>query len=135
VARLQRDVAGLRAEVAELRAQLAEARAVGGAGAGGQAGTGGAGTAALEDEVRGTAEATALYSGTVQEVGPQAIVIGDETGTLLTLDVDRNTRVLRDGRRIPLGQLQEGTRVSASVDLLSDGRNEALEIIVQPRAR
>jgi hypothetical protein len=130
VVRLQWDVAQLRAEVSELRAQLAEARGVGGAG--GQAGTGGSGTAAPDDEVRGTSEATALYSGTVQEVGPQAIVIGDETGSLLTLDVDRNTRVLRDGRRIALGQLQEGTRVRASVDLLSDGRNEAVEILVQP---
>jgi hypothetical protein len=136
VSRLQWEVAQLRADVAELRARLGEQQGVGGAGTAGQAGTGGtgqAGTGTAEGEVGGTSVATANYSGTVQEVGPQAIVIGDETGALLTLDVDRNTRVLRgDGRRMGVQQLQLGTRVNVAVDLLADGRNEAIEITVQP---
>lgn len=144
VARLQWEVAELQADVAELRARLGEQQGVGGAGTAGQAGTGGsgqagtggsgqAGTGTAGAEVGGTSVATANYSGTVQEVGPQAIVIGDETGALLTLAVDRNTRVFRgDGRRIPVQQLPLGSRVNVAVDLLSDGRNEAIEITVQP---
>lgn len=129
VTRLQRELAQLRVEVAELRAELAEQRGVGGAGTAGQTG---AVAPPPGPETSGTAVAKAVYAGTVQEVGPQAIVIADATGTLLTLDVDSNTRVLRNGRRIPMRQLQPGTRVQASVDLLSDGRNEAVELIVQP---
>jgi hypothetical protein len=130
VARLRQEVAQLRAELAQMRAELA-AQGVGGSGTGGQQG----GTLQPDEEVGGTAVATAIYSGTVQEVGPQALIIADEAGTLLTLDVDRNTQVLRNGRRMELGQLQRGTRVRASVDLLSDGRNEAVEVLVQPPLR
>jgi hypothetical protein len=125
VTRLQWEVAQLRADVAELRARLGEQEGVGGAGTAGQGGAAGG-------EVGGTSVATANYSGTVQEVGPQAIVIGDASGSLLTLEVDRNTRVLRDGRRIGVGQLQTGSRVNVAVDLLADGRSEATEITVQP---
>lgn len=134
VGRLQWEVAQLRADVAELRARLGEQQGVGGAGTAGQAGTGGTGQAGpAGGEVGGSSVATANYSGTVQEVGPQAIVIGDETGALLTLDVDRNTRVFRgDGRRMSVQQLQTGSRVNVAVDLLADGRNEAVEITVQP---
>lgn len=134
VTRLQWEVAQLRADVAELRARLGEQQGVGGAGTAGQAGAGGTGQAgAAGGEVGGTSVATANYSGTVQEVRPQSIVIGDETGSLLTLDVDRNTRVFRgDGRRIGVQQLQTGSRVNVAVDLLADGRNEAIEITVQP---
>jgi hypothetical protein len=128
VARLEWEVAQLRADVAELRARLGEQQGVGGSGAAGQAGTGTAG-----GEARGTSEATAHYTGTVQEVRPQAIVIGDEAGTLLTLDVGRDTKVFRgDGRRIEVQQLQTGSRVNVAVDLLADGRNEAVEITEQP---
>lgn len=131
VTRLQWEVAQLRADVAELRARLGEQQGVGGAGAAGRAGTGGTGQAG--GEVGGTSMATANYSGTVQEVRPQSIVLGDETGALLTLEVDRNTRVFRgDGRRIGVRQLQTGSRVNVAVDLLADGRNEAVEITVQP---
>jgi hypothetical protein len=134
VARLRSEVAQLRAELAQVRAELA-AQGVGGSGAAGQAGTGAAGTLQPPEEVTGTSVATAIYSGTVQEVGPQALILADEAGTLLTLDIDGNTQVLRNGKRMDIGQLQRGTRVRASVDLLSDGRNEAVEILVQPPAR
>lgn len=132
VARLRQEVAQLRAELAEVRDSLAAQQGVGGAGQAGTGGAGTAGTAPPPEEVTGTAVATAIYSGTVQEVEPRALVLADEEGSLLTLEVDSNTRVLRNGRRIPLGQLQPGTRVRATVDLLTGGRNEAVEVLVQP---
>lgn len=135
VTRLQWEVAQLRADVAELRARLAEQQAVGGAGEAGQAGTGGggqAGAATPGTQARGNSQATASYVGTVEAVGPQSIVI-DASGTPLTLDVNRDTRVFRaDGRRMNVQQLQTGSRVNVTVDLLTPGRTEADEITVLP---
>ncbi|XXF77932.1 hypothetical protein P2318_33505 [Myxococcaceae bacterium GXIMD 01537] len=129
VGRLQRDMAQLQAEVAELRAELAEQRGVGGAGTVGQAPVQAPAPAAGGSQ--GSAVVKAIFTGTLKEVGSKSIVLDDARGVPLVIAVDLDTRVYREGKRVPLSDLSEGTRVRASVDMLSGGRTEATEIVVQ----
>jgi hypothetical protein len=147
VADLQTEVVRLRAELAQLRAEVAELRGTGGSGTEGMgegtggsggggedaagAGTGGSGGGGgRTDAQRGGSEAAAIYTGTVEDVRSDRIVLTDEDGTSLVFHLGDRTRVLRNGRSVPVRQLQEGTRVRASVDLLSAGRNQVTEIVV-----
>jgi Tfp pilus assembly protein FimV len=76
----------------------------------------------------GTAVVKATYSGVVRSVAPPEVVIGQDSGEALTLEVGPRTRVLREGRSIGVRDLDPGDRVYAVVDMV--GRHETIEISV-----
>ncbi|MCP3062619.1 hypothetical protein LXT21_27925 [Myxococcus sp. K38C18041901] len=76
----------------------------------------------------GTAVVTATYSGVVRSVAPPDVVIGQDSGEALTLEVGPRTRVLREGRSIGVRDLDPGDRVYAVVDMV--GQHETMEISV-----
>ncbi len=157
VSGLRAEVRQLQQDVAKLRAQVnAQAqRGTGGAGNGTQAqrepngseaqarGTGGSGTAGtgarqVENDVppagtnvpapTGTAVVLATFTGTVRSVEPPELVLAQDDGEALTLDVTPRTRVLRNGKSIALRDLDPGDRVNAVVDMV--GEHETVEISV-----
>ncbi|MFY1829465.1 hypothetical protein ACN47A_26365 [Myxococcus fulvus] len=150
VSELWNSVSGLRAEVRELRQEVSRLRAqvdaggTGGTGAQAQ-GTGGSGTQPGTEDGTGTARdvppagtsvpapvgtavVKATYSGVVRSVAPPEVVIGQDSGEALTLEVGPRTRVLREGRSIGVRELDPGDRVYAVVDMV--GRHETVEISV-----
>ncbi len=141
VLQLQAEVARLRQEVARLRAELANVSATVGVGGAGQAGgaqpatqPGGAQPVAPPGTtVPGEAVVNAIYTGTVSSVSQGRLQLLDD-GQVLTLELGERTRVYRDGRSISVGQLEEGTRVRVTVDLVGLD-NEATEISVLPPER
>lgn len=120
VLQLQSEVAQLRQELAQLRAELDEVAAGTGVGGGGQ-----------EGEAAGEAVVNAIYTGQVRSASSQRLVLVDESGQPFPVELGEQTRILRNGQRISARQLQEGTRVRATVDLLS-GRNQATEVVTLP---
>lgn|SRR5215217_7353419 len=110
----------------------AQARGTGGSGA---AGTG---TRQVENDVppagtnvpapTGTAVVMATFTGTVRSVEPPELVLAQDNGEALTLDVTPRTRVLRDGKSIGVRDLDPGDRVNAVVDMV--GEHETVEISV-----
>ncbi|MFY2560561.1 hypothetical protein ACN469_23365 [Corallococcus terminator] len=158
VSGLRAEVRQLKQEVAKLRAQVNEQaqRGTGGAGTGTQAqepngseadaqarGTGGPGAAGtaprqVENAVppagtnvpapTGTAVVLATFTGTVRSVAPPDIVLAQDSGEPLTLEVSPRTRVLRDGKSIGVRDLDPGDRVNAVVDMV--GEHETVEISV-----
>ncbi|HZI13021.1 MAG TPA: hypothetical protein VE153_21745 [Myxococcus sp.] len=143
VRELRAEVSQLRREVARLRTQVADAGG-GGTRASGDTGTGGSGTPGTRgasdvpppgSEVpspQGTAVVNAVYTGVVSAVSGQRVVLQREDGSPLSLDVGERTRVLRDGQRINVGQLQKGEQVRAVVDLV--GQEQTVEIAVRSAA-
>jgi hypothetical protein len=143
VRELRAEVTQLRQEVARLRTQVADAGG-GGTRAPDDTGTGGsgaAGTRAASDvpppgsEVpspRGTAVVNAVYTGVVSAVSGQRVVIQREDGSPLSLDVGEQTRVLRDGQGIRVGELKKGEQVRAVVDLV--GQEQTVELAVRSAA-
>jgi outer membrane murein-binding lipoprotein Lpp len=81
---------------------------------------------------RGTQVVNAVYTGAVSSVSAKQVVITMEDGAPLVLGVYPKTRVLREGRNIPVGQLEKGEQVRAVVDLV--GQDKTLEIAVLPAA-
>jgi hypothetical protein len=73
----------------------------------------------------------AIFTGTVRSASGGQLVLLDEEGQPFTVELGQRTRVVRDGKRISLQQLKPGTRVRATVDLLS-GHNQATEITLLP---
>jgi hypothetical protein len=73
----------------------------------------------------------AIYTGTVRSVSAGQLVLLDETGQPFTVELGNKTRVLRNGQRISAQDLKKGTRVRATVDMLS-GRNQATEVTTLP---
>ena len=80
----------------------------------------------------GEAVVNAIYTGTVRSVSSGRLVLLDEEGKPFTVELGDRTRVLRNGQRISAQELKEGTRVRATVDMLS-GRNQATEVITLPK--
>ncbi len=152
VRELRAEVTQLRREVARLRTQVADAGggtggsgAAGvaqGTGASGDTGTGGSGATGTRRDVpppgsevpspQGTAVVNAVYTGVVSAVSGQRVVIQREDGSPLPLAVGAQTRVLRNGQRINVDQLEKGEQVRAVVDLV--GQEQTVEIAVQSAA-
>lgn len=79
----------------------------------------------------GAAVVDAIYTGTVRSVSARQLVLLDEAGQPFTVELGDRTRVLRNGQRISAQDLKKGTRVRATVDMLSR-RNQATEVITLP---
>lgn len=78
----------------------------------------------------GTAVATVFFDGEVESVWEDRIVIREEDGTLTRLWVDAATRVRDEGRPVALEDLEQGSEVRVSFDLIS-GENVARSVVVQ----
>jgi hypothetical protein len=126
------------------------APATGGSGAGGSGGGGSAGTgneaAAAPPRAYDRAPATTVgrdtapagapvvsvdFVGVIHRVLPGRVDVFDEEGNVFDLRVNTRTRALRDGQRIPVAELQQGTPVRASFDQIA-GRSHARELEVLP---
>lgn len=156
-AALQREVNQLRAELLQLRQEVTQLRGqVAGTGGAGippgarvvspqrdtaaqqDTGTGGAGGVVSDvppagsdvPSPPGTAVVDAVYTGVVRSVGDAEVAIAVGDGPPLTLRVDPQTRVFRDGRNIALRKLEPGEQVRAVVNLLDEERT--MEISVLP---
>lgn len=99
------------------------------------AGTGGAGAQASSTEgarstgTSGRARVTATYRGTVHSVIPPEVVIAQEDGSPLTLEVSPRTLVVgTSGERMDVRDLGPGDQVRAVVDMV--GQHETVEISV-----
>jgi len=161
VLQLQSDLGRMSQELAQVRAELAELNSVVGVGGAGQTGeqggaqgTGTGGNAAQGTTDRGTGDrgtvgrgsmprdtqepgaavVNAIYTGTVRSVSARQLVLLDEEGQSFTVPLGDRTRVLREGKRITARQLEKGTRVRATVDLLT-ANSQALEIVTLPGTR
>ncbi|KFE66261.1 hypothetical protein [Hyalangium minutum] len=86
--------------------------------------TGARGAQAPDTANSGAAVVDAIYTGTVRSVSARQLVLVDEAGQPFTVELGNQTRVLRNGQRISAQELKKGTRVRATVDMLS-GRNQA----------
>ncbi|QSQ12125.1 hypothetical protein [Myxococcus landrumensis] len=102
---------------------------------GSDTGTGGAGAQSPAAEApqstggSGRARVTATYRGTVRSVIPPEVVIAQEDGSALTLEVGSRTLVVgTTGKRIDVRDLGPGDRVRAVVDMV--GQHETVEISV-----
>ena len=80
---------------------------------------------------RGAAVVDAIYTGTVRSVSARQLVLLDDAGQPFTVELGNQTRVLRNGQRISAQELKKGTRVRATVDMLS-GHNQAKEVTTLP---
>ena len=164
VLQLQADLGRMSQELAQVRSELAQLHSVVGVGGSGRAGEqGGAqntgtgantaqgtadrgtddrstvGRGSMPADTRGAqdpgaAVVNAIYTGTVSSVSAGRLVLLDEEGQSFTVALGDRTRVLRDGKRIAARQLEKGTRVRATVDMLG-GSSQAMEIVALPSAR
>jgi hypothetical protein len=158
VLQLQADMARMSQELAQVRAELADLSAAVGVGGSGRAGeqsgaqgatargntaardtgdrstVGGGSPPARGAQDPGEAVVNAIYTGTVRSVSAGQLVLLDEEGQSFTVALGERTRVLRDGKRISARQLEKGTRVRATVDLLS-GNSQAMEVVTLPSAQ
>jgi hypothetical protein len=76
------------------------------------------------------------FVGVIRRVTPQQVDVLDEDGNVYDLVVDARTRAVRDGQRIPLEQLQEGTPVQASFDQIAGvSHARELEVLSPDEAR
>jgi hypothetical protein len=158
VLQLQSEVAQLRQELAQVRSELANAAGNTGVGGSGQAGvappaappgagatrgqgtplragtaqeTGQRGTQAPDTAGSGEAVVNAIYTGKVRSVSDRQLVLLDDAGQSFTVELGPRTRFISKGQRIPAQQLKKGSRVRATVDMLS-GRNQATEVTTLP---
>ncbi|MFP2963166.1 hypothetical protein ACLEPN_36750 [Myxococcus sp. 1LA] len=91
-----------------------------------ETGQGGSGSAGLEDIVI----ATSSVNGRVTRVKQNAITVKDREGGVYELELDRRSRGLRQGRKVPLRQLEEGTPVRAQFVLMG-GRTVARDVQIR----
>ncbi|WP_240360036.1 hypothetical protein [Pyxidicoccus caerfyrddinensis] len=105
-----------------------EAWHLGAARAAKDAATGGSGNAGatLEDVVI----ASSSVSGRVTRVGKNAITVRDQEGGVYELQLDRRSRGLRQGRKVSLRGLEEGTPVRAQFVLMG-GRTVARDVQIR----
>ncbi|WP_426756867.1 hypothetical protein [Myxococcus sp. Y35] len=89
-------------------------------------GTGGSGSADLDEVVI----ATSMVNGRVTRVKKNTITVKDREGGEYELELDRRSRGLRQGRKVPLRQLQEGTPVRAQFVLMG-GRTVARDVQIR----
>jgi hypothetical protein len=131
VLQLQSEVAQLRQELALLRAELANVTANLGVGGAGQAGVAPAEAPTGVGATTGEAVVDAFYTGTVRSVSNRQLVLQDDNGQPFALELGAQTRIISNGQRISAQQLEQGTRVRVTVDLLM-GRNQATEVTTLP---
>jgi hypothetical protein len=65
--------------------------------------------------------ATGTVDGRVTRVEGNMVQLRDGEGNLYQLRIDKRSRGVRKGQPVPLKQLEEGTPVRASFDLVGDG--------------
>lgn len=94
-------------------------------------GTAQGGTQAVGTTSPGKAMVNAIFTGTVRSVSDKQLVLLDDSGKSFAVELGDQTRFLRDGQRISAQQLEQGTRVRATVDLLA-GHNQAKEVTTLP---
>ncbi|MCP3165335.1 hypothetical protein [Myxococcus qinghaiensis] len=83
-----------------------------------------------------TVVASVVMTGQVASTSKGRVVVRDsETGDLYNLRVGQNTQVVRDGQRISLDSLPQGTAVQAAFSLIADGSTDATRIQVTPSPR
>ncbi|SEU02299.1 hypothetical protein [Stigmatella erecta] len=143
VLQLQSEVAGMQRELAQLRSELVSLNpeaGVGGSGSqtGGTAPASHPPTAQTQDTASapsapetGKARVDAIYTGTVRSVSGDRLVLVDAEGQAFPVALGKNT-VVREasGQRITAKQLEPGTPVRATVDVLSQRGNEASDVTV-----
>jgi hypothetical protein len=74
--------------------------------------------------------ATGTVDGRVTRVDRGTVHVRDTEGNVYQLRIDNRSRGLRQGQRVPLRQLEEGTPVRASFDLVG-GSSIARDIEVR----
>ncbi|RKG82553.1 hypothetical protein D7W82_26435 [Corallococcus sp. CA049B] len=74
--------------------------------------------------------ASSTVSGRVTRVGRNTLHVRDGEGTVYELQLDQRSRGLRQGQRVPLKELQEGTPVRAQFVLMG-GRTVARDVQVR----
>ncbi|WP_254614138.1 hypothetical protein [Myxococcus sp. CA056] len=80
-----------------------------------------------------TVVANVVMRGQVASTSKGRVVVRDaETGDLYNLRVGQNTQVVRNGQRISLESLPQGTAVQAAFSLIADGSTNATRIQVAP---
>ncbi|NTX54923.1 hypothetical protein HR086_26880 [Myxococcus sp. CA039A] len=80
-----------------------------------------------------TVVASVVMRGQVASTSKGRVVVRDaETGDLYNLRVGQNTQVVRNGQRISLESLPQGTAVQAAFSLIADGSTNATRIQVAP---
>jgi TolA-binding protein len=79
----------------------------------------------------GAAVVHAIYRGKVRSVSNRQLVLIDDSGQPFTVELGAQTRFISKGQRISAQELKQGTRVRATVDLLS-GHNQAMEVATLP---
>jgi hypothetical protein len=94
-------------------------------------GTAQRGTQARDTDNAGEAVVNAIYTGKVRSVSNRQLVLLDDSGQPFTVELGAQTRFISKGQRISAQQLKQGTRVRATVDMLS-GRNQATEVTLLP---
>jgi hypothetical protein len=102
-----------------------EAWHLGAARAARDAATGGSGSAgrSLEDVVI----ASSTVNGRVTRVGKNTLTVRDREGGVYELRLDERSRALRQGRKVPLRRIEEGTPVRARFVLMG-GRTVARDV-------
>jgi hypothetical protein len=65
--------------------------------------------------------ATGTVDGRVTRVEGNVVQLRDGEGNLYQLRIDKRSRGVRQGQPVPIKQLEEGTPVRASFDLVGDG--------------
>jgi hypothetical protein len=75
--------------------------------------------------------ASGTVDGRVKSVNARTIEVSDGEGNVYELRIDRRSRGLHQGRRVPLRQLSEGTPVRASFDLVGGGDSLARDIVLR----
>lgn len=65
--------------------------------------------------------ATGTVDGRITRVDRGALHVRDGEGNVYQLRIDKRSRGLRQGQRVPVQQLEEGTPVRASFDLVGGG--------------
>ncbi len=65
--------------------------------------------------------ASGTVDGRVTRVERGTVHVRDGEGNVYQLRIDKRSRGLRQGQRVPVQQLEEGTSVRASFDLIGDG--------------
>lgn len=89
------------------------------------------GTQAGAPDASSLAVAHAIFTGKVRSVSDQELVLQDDHGKPFTVELGTQTRFISKGQRISAQQLKQGTRVRATVDMLS-GHKQAMEVTTLP---
>lgn len=74
--------------------------------------------------------ATGTVDGRVTRVGRSTLQVRDNEGNVYQLRIDKQSRGRRQGQSVPLRQLEEGTQVRASFDLVA-GHSIARDVEVR----